>query len=159
MLDVAPELLGAMLSIKRGGRTERFMITEVEAYDGEQDKACHASRGRTPKTEGLYRAGGVFYVYLIYGMYDMLNIVTGEKDYPAGVLIRGVEGITGPGRLTRDLGIDRRIHGEPVSVKTGVWIERSSMRVPGERVQTAPRVGVDYAGEWAQKPYRFILRS
>ena len=80
------------------------MITEVEAYDGERDRTCHARFGRTPRSEVLYGAGGVWYVYLCYGVHEMLNLVVGPAGWPAAVLIRGVDGITGPGRLTRALG-------------------------------------------------------
>ncbi|MEX1026669.1 MAG: DNA-3-methyladenine glycosylase [Candidatus Paceibacterota bacterium] len=160
VLEVAPELLGRHLVVSRkGGRgSERFVITEVEAYDGPEDLACHASRGRTTRTEVMYQAGGVFYVYLVYGMHWMLNIVTGAEGYPAAVLIRGVEGISGPGKLTRRLGIDHSLNARSATGKGGVWFEESGLVVPENTIEKTPRVGVDYAGEWARRPYRFVLR-
>ncbi len=93
------------------GTLSQSFITEVEAYDGEQDLACHASKGKTPRTAVMYEPGGVWYVYLVYGMYHMLNIVTRSAGYPAAVLIRGTSGISGPGRLTKHLQIDRTLTG------------------------------------------------
>ena len=86
VLEVAPDLLGKQLLLNK----QSFVITEVEAYRGEEDKACHASKGRTQRTEIMYHAGGVIYVYLIYGVYWMLNFVTGERDNPQAILIRGI---------------------------------------------------------------------
>jgi len=107
VLEVAPDLIGKFLIISYGHSPERrFIITEVEAYRGTDDKACHASKGRTARTEVMFHAGGKIYVYFVYGMYWMLNIVTGENNDPQAVLIRGVEGISGPGRVTRELKID-----------------------------------------------------
>jgi len=118
---VAPALLGTFLTIRqKSGLTARYTITEVEAYDGPDDLACHASRGRTARTEVMFSKGGVFYVYLIYGMYHMLNIVTDKRDYPSAVLIRGVESINGPGRLTRNLNIDKTLHGLQVHPDSNV---------------------------------------
>lgn len=155
----ARALLGRHL-VRRlpGGGTEARRITEVEAYDGENDRACHASRGRTPRTETLYAAGGVWYVYLCYGIHEMLNLVVGPPGHPAAVLIRGVEGIGGPGRLTRALGIDRRLNGLPAARAGGLWIEDRGGLGRGERVRASARIGVDFAGPvWARKPWRFVL--
>ena len=91
VLDVAPELLGKILVIKKDSSIIQFPITEVEAYRGEEDLACHASKGRTSRTEIMYHQGGVIYVYLIYGMYWMLNFVTGGANQPQAVLIRGIK--------------------------------------------------------------------
>src|SRR5471032_2944925 len=120
----ARELLGRHL-VRRwpDGRLEARVITEVEAYDGERDLACHAARGRTPRTEILYGAAGHWYVYLCYGVHEMLNLVVGPPDWPAAVLIRGVEGSTGPGRLTKTLRIDRRLNGAAVAKASGLWVE------------------------------------
>ena len=98
------------------GSVSRYMITEVEAYRGIEDLACHASKGRTLRTEIMFQEGGCLYMYFIYGMYWMLNIVTGGKDDPQAVLIRGVEGYSGPGRLTKSLGIDKSYYGEDITV-------------------------------------------
>ncbi|MSU70512.1 MAG: DNA-3-methyladenine glycosylase [Opitutaceae bacterium] len=156
---LARALLGKHL-VRRlpAGRIEARLITEVEAYHGERDLACHARAGRTPRTEVMYGAGGLWYVYLCYGRHEMLNLVVGPRGWPAAVLIRGVEGITGPGRLTRALGIDRRLNGAPVNMASGLWIEDRGVAVPARRAQATPRIGVDYAGPvWAKKPWRFVL--
>ena len=134
------------------------MITEVEAYDGEHDLACHASKGRTRRTEVMYAAGGVWYVYLCYGIHEMLNLVTGRKGQPAAVLIRGLEGLNGPGRLTKALGITRVLNGSPAAKVSGLWIEDRGIVVPHENLHATARIGVDFAGPvWAQKPWRFVL--
>ena len=105
------------------GRIEARLITEVEAYHGERDLACHARAGRTRRTSVMYGPGGHWYVYLCYGVHEMLNLVTGPRDWPAAILIRSVEGIGGPGRLTRNLDIDRKLNGKPAQRKSGLWIE------------------------------------
>ena len=137
------------------GRIER-MICEVEAYHGGRDLACHASKGRTARTEVMYRPGGAWYVYLCYGVHEMLNLVTGPVDHPAAVLIRGVAGVAGPGRLTRALGIGRELNGRPAEPASGLHLEDHGVRVPRRLVIAGPRVGVDYAGPvWSAKPWRF----
>jgi DNA-3-methyladenine glycosylase len=134
------------------------MITEVEAYDGEHDRACHARNGRTARNAVMYAPGGVWYVYLCYGVHELLNLVTGPRGYPAAVLIRGVDGANGPGRLTRALRIDRRLNGAPASPVGGLWIEDRGVRVTRDAIQATPRIGVDYAGPiWARKRWRFVL--
>jgi DNA-3-methyladenine glycosylase len=140
------------------GREEARMIIETEAYDGERDLACHARAGRTARTAVMYEPGGVWYVYLCYGIHEMLNLVVGPAGWPAAVLIRGVEGSSGPGRLTRALQIDRRLNGAPQTEASGRWIEDRGVRVPARLVQRTPRIGVDYAGPvWARKPWRFTF--
>ncbi len=157
---LARALLGKVLVTTRDGRREARRIVETEAYDGPEDRACHASRGRTARTEVMFAAGGVWYVYLVYGMHELLNLVTGPAGHPAAVLIRGVEGVAGPGRLTRALAIDRRFNGLPASRATGLWIEDDGFVPPAEAVRATPRIGVDYAGPvWAAKPWRFIWSS
>jgi DNA-3-methyladenine glycosylase len=137
------------------GREER-MICEVEAYDGERDLACHASKGRTPRTEIMYRAGGVWYVYLCYGVHEMLNVVTGPPGYPSAVLIRGVAGIAGPGRLTKALQIGRVLNGATAAPASGLHLEDHGVRIPRRLITVGPRVGVAYAGPvWSRKPWRF----
>lgn len=140
------------------GRVIARLITEVEAYHGESDLACHARAGRTRRTAPLYGPGGRWYVYLCYGIHEMLNLVAGPPDWPAAILIRGVEGIVGPGRLTRQLAIDRRLNGLAAEKATGLWIEDRGVTVPQSLVKTTARIGVDYAGEiWANKPWRFTF--
>jgi DNA-3-methyladenine glycosylase len=156
---VARWLLGKHLVRRHAdGRVEVRMIVETEAYDGEHDLACHARAGRTKRTEVMYAEGGVWYVYLCYGIHEMLNLVIGPRDYPAAVLIRGVEGAVGPGRVTKTLGIDRRLNARSaLSEESGLWIEDRGVVVPRREVEAGPRVGVDYAGLiWAAKPWRFI---
>lgn len=134
------------------------MITEVEAYDGERDRACHARAGRTRRTEPMYAAGGIWYVYLCYGVYELLNLVVGPEDWPAAILIRGVQGVKGPGRVTKALGIDRSLNAAPVGRASGLWIEDRGVQVPRRLVQSTPRIGVDYAGPvWRAKRWRFVL--
>ena len=155
---VARELLGKVLvRIDDGKRTER-LITEVEAYDGERDLACHASKGRTARTEVLYQPGGVWYVYLCYGMHEMLNLVTGPEGYPAAVLIRSVEGTVGPGRLTKALRIDRRLNAAAAQPESGLHVEDHGVVLPRRWIAATPRIGVDYAGPvWAAKRWRFTF--
>lgn len=151
-------LLGKYLVRSGEGGTTAHMITEVEAYDGEHDLACHARAGRTARTEVLYAASGVWYVYLCYGIHEMLNLVVGPEDWPSAVLIRGVEGIPGPGRVTKRLGIDRKLNCRLAGEESGLWIEDRGVRVPRSAVTATPRIGVDYAGPiWAGKPWRFVL--
>jgi DNA-3-methyladenine glycosylase len=136
------------------------MITEVEAYDGERDQACHANKGRTKRTEVMYQAGGIWYVYLCYGVHEMLNLVTGPADYPAAVLIRGVDGIAGPGRLTKHLQIDRQLNGCPARPKSGLHLEDTGLEIPRRHLKASPRIGVNYAGpRWAGKPWRFWFEA
>lgn len=156
VLTVAPELLGKYLVRKfDDGNVKRYRITDVEAYRGEEDKACHASRGRTTRTELLYAEGGKIYVYLIYGLYWLLNFVTGQQDIPQGVMIRAVENIDGPGRVGKELKLDASFHG--ISIENNkLWVEDSNER---PSYITAPRIGIDYAGEWKDKPWRFMIKD
>lgn len=156
---VAPELLGKFLVVAHAEKRQAYMITETEAYEGPDDRASHAFRGRTNRTAVMYGPPGRWYVYFIYGMYEMLNIVTGPIEMPHAVLIRGVEGYAGPGKLTRGLGIDRQINGKRAERMTGVWIEDRGVKVPRRGIRRTPRIGVEYAGEWAKKPWRFVLKT
>ena len=154
VLEVAPELLGKVLVRKfSDGRRISGRITEVEAYRGTDDLACHASKGKTPRTEIMFGPGGYVYMYLIYGMYWMLNFITGEQDVPQAVLIRGVESIEGPGRLTRQFEIGGDFYGDDLGSSNRLWVEDHSAPVD---IATGPRIGVGYAGEyWASRPWRF----
>jgi DNA-3-methyladenine glycosylase len=171
-LLVAKEVLGCYLVTETDDGIERYMITETEAYVGPHDLASHSSKGRTKRTEVMYGIGGTIYIYLIYGMHNMLNIVTGEKNYPAAVLIRGVERITkdgneeiiGPGNVAKALHISRMINGMVLSTEANLWVEipqPASAEATARRrrkVIRTPRIGIDYAGPiWANKNYRFIL--
>jgi DNA-3-methyladenine glycosylase len=155
VLIVAPEIIGKTLVIKSGVNSySRYIITEGEAYRGEEDKACHASKGRTKRTEVMYHEGGKIYVYFVYGMYWMLNIVTGKGEDPQAVLIGGTEEYNGPGILARELGINRSFYGEDLTTSERIWIEENDTVL---KVYTGKRIGVDYAGdEWKNKPWRFF---
>jgi len=155
VLEVAPELIGKILVRQFGdGRMEKYRITETEAYRGVEDRACHASKGRTPRTEVMFQEGGKVYVYLIYGQYWLLNLVTGIEDDASAVLIRGLEGFPGPGRVGRELLLDRSFYGESVIHSDRIWVEDAE---PVSEIQTSKRIGVDYSGEWAEKLWRFYL--
>ncbi len=156
-LVVAPELLGKYLVRRMGNKIIREKITEVEAYIGPHDLASHSSKGRTKRTEAMHMKAGTIYVYFIYGMYFMFNIVTEGKNFPAAILIRGTENISGPGKVARKFGIDKTFYGKLLGYKTGVWIEGGEKINPKNILKT-PRIGVDYAGVWARKPYRFLLK-
>lgn len=157
VLEVSPAMLGKIIVRKfADNHIEKYIITEVEAYSGNGDLACHASKGKTKRTEVMFRAGGLVYVYLIYGMHWMLNIVTGDVDDANAILIRGVEGISGPGRVGKVLQLDKSFYGEDLFTSERIWIENAE---PVVKFETSPRVGIDYAGEpWISKPWRFMLK-
>ena len=168
-LKVAQELLGKFLTIKHSVPNSRhlvlrFMITEVEAYDGPHDKASHAHRGKTRRNAPMFGKAGVWYVYFVYGMHNMLNIVTCRKDYPAAVLIRGIKpfggrtpNLNGPGKLTKFLKIDRKFNKKEAVLKNGLWIEDRDVKIKKSQIKSSPRVGINYAQEWKDKNYRFYL--
>lgn len=159
-LEVAPELLGKFLVRSIDGQETRLMINEVEAYVGSYDLACHARVGMTKRNASLFGPAGHFYVYLVYGMHWMLNIVTDYEGYPSGVLIRGAGKFCGPARVTKALQIDKSFNGLPVNPLTGLWIQDAGIAVELGDIQKAPRIGVAYAGPiWSQVPYRFILKN
>lgn len=157
-LKVAEELVGKYLVRCLGGKTTALRITEVEAYDGFRDRASHVHRGVTPRNEVMFGSAGYFYVYFVYGAHWMLNVVCGPVGYPAAVLLRGAGEISGPGRLTKTLGIDGSFNKREAKRKSSLWFEdRGESMVKIVRV---PRVGVDYAGPaWSKKPYRFISHN
>jgi len=162
-LSVARSLLGKYLVRRIGRKTMRVLITEVEAYTGPEDKACHAHRGKTKRNAVMFGPAGVWYVYFVYGMHWMLNVVTGPKDFPAAVLIRGIvlqDGteINGPAKLTKALRINGLLNGKSTAKRSGLWIEDSGVEVPEQSVRRTPRIGVTYAKEWARKPYRFMMK-
>jgi DNA-3-methyladenine glycosylase len=158
VLDVAPGLIGKIIARRfENGEIRRYRITETEAYRGEDDLACHASKGRTQRTEVMYHPGGKIYVYLIYGMYWMLNLVAGVPGHPCAVLIRSIEGFNGPGKVGRELQLDKTFYGEDIVTSNRMWIENDGV-VPTYTVSA--RIGVNYAGaEWVEKPWRFIAKS
>ncbi len=156
---VARELMGKMLVRQKGKKIIRSKITEVEVYDGFADQASHASRGKTKRNIPMFNNAGRWYVYLVYGMHWMLNIVTREKGYPAAILIRGVEGILGPARVTKALGVSNIFNNRKAEIKTGLWIEEGAVTEKMRITRTA-RIGVDYAGPvWANKKWRLAAIS
>ena len=154
---VARDLLGAALAIRdASGRVGRHTVFETEAYLGAHDLACHGSKGLTRRNATMFGPAGRWYVYLCYGMHWMLNIVTGPEGDPAAVLIRGAGCQVGPGRVTRALGIDRGYDGRPAARSSGLWIEAGDP-VPTRAITRTPRIGVGYAGSWADEPLRFVV--
>lgn len=156
VLDVAPSLLGKYLvRCYDNGSVLRYEITETEAYRGGDDLACHASKGKTDRTAIMFEPGGVLYMYLIYGMYWMLNIVTAGKDEPQAVLIRGVRDVNGPGRVSRALSLNKSFYGESLDESKRIWIEDADRE---RKIISTSRIGIDYAGEyWKNKPWRWVL--
>jgi len=170
-LKVAQDLVGKIL-VRRYYSTSRKRyivakekITEVEAYVGPHDLACHSSHGKTARNEVMFREAGTIYVYFTYGMHWMLNIVTEGKDFPAAVLVRGTENISGPARLTKALNIGKKLNGMKLGKESGLWIAspRQSFSEGGKtklKILKTPRIGVAYAkGGWAEKPYRFVVQD
>lgn len=162
-LEVARSLVGKYLVRDQGSGLIVGRIIEVEAYIGTEDKACHASKGRTARTDVLFGPPGHAYVYLCYGMYEMLNVVTEREGFPAAILLRAVECdgrlIDGPGRLTRAFGIDRRLNRCDLTLGQSLWFEDRGTAAPAGVLNSHPRIGVEYAGEWAHKPWRFRLTT
>lgn len=158
-IAVAKNLLGKFLVKRERGKRMALMITEVEVYDGFRDRGSHAHR-KTPRAKVMFGPPGYWYVYFTYGMHWMLNAVTREKEYPAAVLVRGVEGFKGPGRLTKYLKINGRFNGKPISRKSGLWVEDREVGIPAWKIKRGPRVGIDYAGPiWSKKQWRFWIEG
>ena len=163
-LTVARALIGMHL-VHDDGRTVRAgRIVETEAYLGPHDLAAHSSRGRTRRTELMFGPRGHAYVYFIYGFWDMMNVISGPPGRPQAVLLRALEplaGLTGstwgPGLLCRALHIDRRLNGADL-LGDALWLEEPGRR-QAVRIARATRIGVDYAGDWAQRPWRFFDRD
>ena len=195
-LKITKELLGKFLVVQHPTLDKKaYMITDVEAYDGPYDKASHAHNGKTIRNAPMFGEAGVWYVYFVYGMHNMLNIVTGPKDYPAAVLIRGCVLVNpkheirnlkqiqkfkylnfknldifsnfdiqisnlklgGPAKLTKFLKIDRKFNGKKAVPKNNLWIEDLGVKIKKSQIKTSPRIGVNYAGEWKDKHFRFYL--
>ena len=155
-LDVARELVGKILVHRVDGVEHRLRITETEAYCGESDTACHASKGRTKRTEVMYMEAGTIYIYLCYGVHWMLNIVTGEENQPEAVLIRACEGkMNGPGKLTKALKITGALNRGSI-LGDELWIEDDGFTCA---VATDTRVGIGYASDEDQsRLWRFKLQ-
>jgi DNA-3-methyladenine glycosylase len=174
-IDVAKQLLGKYLVRRHPEGDTVGRIVETEAYIGPKDLACHASKGRTARTEVMFGPAGHAYVYFIYGFYNMLNLVTEQKDHPAAVLIRAVEPISGidlmkrrremdklrdlasgPGKLCLAFAIDRSLNGADLCNGVLYLEDRGD---PAPKFNATPRIGVDYAGKWKDKRYRFLVRG
>jgi DNA-3-methyladenine glycosylase len=175
-LDVASELLGKVLVRRYRRRNLSGKIVETEAYVGPHDLACHASKGHTPRTAVMFGEPGHAYVYMIYGFHFCLNVVTEPEGYPAAVLIRALEPLenvdlmrrlrnnpereidiaSGPGKLCKAMSIDKTLNGEDF-LGDAIWIE--DRKLHPRRILTSPRVGVDYAGEYKDKPWRFYIEG
>ena len=158
-LEVAEDLLGKFLVRKYRGREISSMIVETEAYEGAEDLASHARHGKTPRNTPMFDEAGLTYIYLVYGMYYLLNVTTCKKGEPGAVLIRGTEEAIGPGKLTKKLRIDKRLNHKKLGKDLGLWIEDRGIQVSKKEIRKMPRVGIDYAGAWAKKPYRFVLKQ
>ncbi len=172
--EIARGLLGAwIVSDLVPGARRALMITETEAYDGPRDRASHAHRGITLRNRPMFGPPGAFYIYFVYGMHWMVNVVTGPEHYPAAVLLRaGIPEeraagrdimpatIKGPALLARHLGITGRMNGLPAEKKNGLWFE-SRAALPGyehSKIAASRRVGVEYAGPlWSARKYNFTL--
>ena len=178
VLTVARELLGKLLVVPaKNGRRVSGIIVEAEAYRGPQDRAAHSYGGRrTKRTETMYGLGGTAYIFFVYGMYYQFNVVTNAKEAPHAVLIRAlepVEGIeimrkrrhgqpdhnltNGPGKLCIALGIDRRFDRADL-LGDKVWTEEGKT-IPRSGIASGPRIGIDYAEEWVEKPWRFWIKG
>ena len=159
-VTVARALIGTVLQRQFRGRILRARIVETEAYVGPHDLACHAAKGRTKRTEVMFGPPGRAYVYLIYGMYQMLNIVTGDHGDAQAVLLRAAEpldhwtaNLTGPGRLARALHITPALNGEDLTTSQKLFVLDSP--TTNLLIARTPRVGVNYAGDWTHRPLRF----
>ncbi len=159
VLDVAPDLLGCQIvRVFADNKVKKYKIVELEAYRGEEDLACHASKGRTGRTEIMYHKGGLVYVYLIYGMYWMLNIVCSVEGNPQAVLVRGLEAYEGPGKLSKELKIDGSFYGENLASSQRIWIEKNND--VELKFKSTARINIDYAGPvWSGKKWRFVLND
>lgn len=167
-VKVAQGLLGCFLVRKYRGKIIKARITETEAYRGQYDLACHASKGKTERTKIMYGQPGQAYVYMIYGMYFMLNIVTERKDFPASVLIRAVEllplldkeregvRLSGPGKLTKYLRIDKNLNGWDLTRGEKLWLECSKVK-KRRKIVKSKRIGVDYARHCKEWKWNFKL--
>ncbi len=154
-LEMAPLLIGKLLCRKIGKETIKLRITETESYYGKEDTASHAHKGKTPRNEPMYEKGGITYIYLCYGMHNLLNVVSGEKENPEAVLIRGVEGYDGPGKLTKAMQITKLLNRVDLTKSKEIWIEDDGVKL--DYIQT-PRIGINYAfEEYRNKKWRFVV--
>lgn len=155
--ELACDLIGKLLCRRTENGIIKYRITETECYYSEQDTACHASKGKTERTKVLYEKGGTSYVYLCYGIHSLFNVVTGKEGFPEAVLIRGVEGYNGPGKVTKAMAIDRSLNGIDLVTSKELWIEDDGTR---PEYTAARRVGIDYATEeYRNMLWRYIIQD
>lgn len=155
-VSVAKDLLGKKLVRVVNGKKEKYTIIETESYEGYKDLASKSSRGKTLGNLPMFGKPGKLYVYFTYGMHYMLNITTCREGFPGAVLIRGVEGSVGPGRLTKRLLIDKQLNDLDLGKKSGVWIENGDL--DKFKIKRTPRIGIDSSGPiWSKKLLRFVL--
>ena len=164
--EIAKDLLGKLLVRRWRNKDIVTRICEVESYVGENDKACHASKGKTARTAVMFGEAGQAYIYMIYGMYHCLNVVTERVNYPAAVLIREAipisnvgSAINGPGKLTRELRITRSLNKENLVSSKRLYLATDRFVVRQSDIASGPRIGVDYAGEDARLPWRYFLNK
>lgn len=180
VIEISQQLIGKVLCTKIGEQSiTSGIITETEAYRGYDDKASHASGGkRTLRTETMYRTGGISYIYLCYGIHHLFNVVTNKADKADAVLIRAIKPLegneimlqrrnasrmepaltAGPGRLTQALGITTAFDTIDLTAST-IWIEDRGHSFSKQEIKATPRIGVDYAGEHARRPWRFLIQD
>ncbi len=162
--EVAQNLLGKFLVRKYRGKIYHAMITETEAYRGFDDKACHAARGKTERNKVMFMKGGHAYVYIIYGMYYCLNIVTEKEGFPAAVLIRGLDDglasakhrLDGPGKLCREFKITKENCNGLDITSAVMWVEDRGLKT---KFTSHKRIGIDYSGECKDWLWRFKIKS
>ncbi|MEX0771028.1 MAG: DNA-3-methyladenine glycosylase [Balneolaceae bacterium] len=179
VVQISRDLIGKILCTRMEGRFTSAMITETEAYCGRNDRACHANDElRTARTEVMYGPGGVAYVYLCYGIHHLFNVVTNRKGLADAVLIRAVKPVegngiildrrgrdtitpqisNGPGKLSQALGIQTLHSGTPLRGKL-IWIEDRQVHISANQIGSGPRIGIEYAGDHAKRPWRFYLKN
>jgi len=160
-IELAPKLLGKELVRQYPqGEITSLIIQEVEAYDGTDDLANHGAKGRTPRNEIMFALGGYFYLYWCYGVHLMLNVVCDRVDYPAAILIRGAGNIKGPGKLTKFLQLEKSLNGKTPIPDHGLWFRDTGVEVARSEIVTTPRIGISkHAGEWREKPLRFVWKN
>lgn len=155
--ELAPDLIGKLLCRRTAEGIQKYRITETECYYSEADTACHASKGKTERTKVLYERGGTAYVYLCYGMHSLFNVVTGKEGFPEAVLIRGVEGYNGPGKVTRAMKIDRGLNGIDLTDSKELWLEDDGIQPD---YALAKRVGINYAeAKDRDRLWRYIIKD
>jgi len=173
---IARQLLGKVLATKINGEVTSGVIVETEAYS-ETERGSHAFRGMTKRNEVMFGQGGTVYVYLCYGVHEMFNVVTNREKKADAILIRALEPLagvetmlkrinkssparitSGPGKLTKALGIDRKLNGEQLGTNK-IWIEDQGLKIKPANIVSSPRIGIDYAGDDALLPWRFTIRD